>query len=387
MTTKFRADHVGSLLRPDYLKRGRDDYFEGRITRDELTALEDKAILDTLDMERQSGISIISDGELRRESWAEAWNRVLKPFRDEPASQTAVSSTAGVTVWRGPAAERVGTSWRARFPVSPTIVRRIELDKADYLTLHEADFLLEHADRPFKITFPGVAQVMPTVFAPGITDKVYDSRDEVVHDLVQILRREIKALIERGVQYIQMDSLRYVIQIADPTRRQAMIDAGMDPDQELEQTIAADNAVIEGIDFGDAVFGLHMCRGNNRSRWAAEGSYDAVAEKVFSQLNVKRFLLEYDDERSGGFEVLRYMPRDKTVVLGIVSSKLPEIETVDFLRSRIEEAGKYFPIENMALSPQCGFASSVEGNLLTVDEEKRKLERIAETALKVWGNV
>ena len=385
MTVKFRADHVGSLLRPAELKKARDDYFEGSITKEQLIAIEDQAIHDALEMQRRTGISILSDGEFRRESWAEAWARVLQPFRAEAPADGL--SPAPANVWKGPAVAQVGTSWRSRYTSPPGIVRRINLDEVDYLALHEADFLATHAHAPFKITFPGVGQVMPTVFQPGVTDTVYGSRSEIIRDLVSVVRREIQALLRRGVQYIQMDSLRYVIQIADPTRRQAMIDAGENPEAALEETIAADNACIEGIDPGDAVIALHMCRGNNRSRWLAEGSYDAVAEKVFSRLKVKRLLLEYDDERSGGFEVLRYLPRDTTVVLGIVSSKLPELETVDFLRARIEEAGTYFPIENMALSPQCGFASSVEGNLLTVDEERRKLERIAETARTIWGTV
>lgn len=385
MAVPVRADHVGSLLRPAELKQARDDYFAGSITKEQLTAIEDQAILAALELQRQTGIGILSDGEFRRESWAEAWARVLQPFRAE--APAAGLSPTPVNVWKGPAVARVGTTWRSRYQSPPAIVRRIDLDAVDYLTLHEVDFLSAHAKAPFKITFPGVGQIMPTVFQPGVTDRVYSSRGDVVQDLVSIVRREIQALLQRGVTYIQMDSLRYVIQIADPTRRQAMIDAGQDPEAELDETIAADNACIDGIDPGDAVIALHMCRGNNQSRWLAEGSYDAVAEKVFSQLRVNRLLLEYDDERSGGFEVLRYVPRDKTVVLGIVSSKRPELETVDFLCARIEEAGKYFPIEQMALSPQCGFASSVEGNLLTVDEQKRKLERIVETALKVWGTV
>jgi 5-methyltetrahydropteroyltriglutamate--homocysteine methyltransferase len=375
------------LLRPTGLLRARDDYFAGRISREELTRAEDENILAALEMQRQTGISVLSDGEFRREAFNDAWNRVLHPFRDPPsASADPVTLPGGALRWKGPAASLIGTEWRPREAFSPAIVRKIRLDQAPRLADEEASFLKKHANAPFKVTMPGVGQViMAAVFQPGETDRAYSSRDELVADLVAIMRREIAALIDEGVPYIQLDSLRYVIQIADPARRQAMIEAGLDPDAELDATIAADNASIEGIDRRGSVIALHMCRGNNRSRWLAEGAYDSVAERTFSQLNVDRLLLEYDDERSGGFEVLRYVPREKRVVLGIVSSKIALLETVESLQRRIEEAAKYFPLENLAISPQCGFASSLEGNLLTEAEQRRKLELIVEVARKVWG--
>lgn len=386
MPEQYRADHVGSLLRPTELLQARDDYFAGRISQQELTSVEDKCILEALEMQRQTGISVLSDGEYRREAWSDAWNRVLKPFRSSlPAGVQPITPPGGAPRWRGPAAQLLGSEWRPREAVSPTIVRKIDLNEAARLTENEASFLKRHARAPYKVTMPGVGQIMATVFRPGETDKVYDSRDEVVRDLAAIMRREITALIDDGVPYIQMDSLRYVMQMADPERRAAMIAAGQDPDRELDKTIAADNAAIEGIDRKGSVIALHMCRGNNRSRWAAEGSYDAVAERTFSQLKVDRLLLEYDDERSGGFEVLRYVPRGKMVVLGLVSSKIAQLESVDFLRRRIEEAAKYVPLEYLAISPQCGFASSFEGNLMTPEEQKRKLGLVAETARRVWS--
>jgi 5-methyltetrahydropteroyltriglutamate--homocysteine methyltransferase len=388
VVANFRADHVGSLLRPPEIKQARDDFFDGVISRDQLTAIEDRCILEALAMQRQTGISVLSDGEFRREAFSDAWNRVLAPFREQlpPDAAPVPNQPGGQTVWRGPPAEVLGTEWRPRRAVSPVIVRKIALAEAERLTAHESAFLQAHAGAAFKVTMPGVGQVLASSFKPGETDRVYDSRDEMVSDIVAIMRREIVSLIDEGVPYIQLDSLRYVIQIADPTRRQALVDAGYDPEAELDATIAADNASIDGIDRRATVIGLHMCRGNNRSRWISEGSYDAVAERTFSQLHVDRLLLEFDDERSGGFEVLRYVPRDKIVVLGIVSSKLAALESVDFLCRRIEDAARYFPLERLALSPQCGFASSIEGNLLTQDEQKRKLEVVAETARKVWGD-
>jgi 5-methyltetrahydropteroyltriglutamate--homocysteine methyltransferase len=198
-------------------------------------------------------------------------------------------------------------------------------------------------------------------------------------------RNEIKALIDEGVSYIQLDSLTYVIRLADPRWRQTLIDSGQDPDELLDELIATDNATLDGIRRDGITVGLHMCRGNNRSAWAAEGSYEVCAEKAFSQLNVDRFLLEYDTARAGGFEPLRFVPRNKMVVLGLISSKEPELEPIDELRRRIDAAATYVPIENLAISPQCGFASTMRGNQLTWDEQRRKLDLVAETARTVWG--
>jgi 5-methyltetrahydropteroyltriglutamate--homocysteine methyltransferase len=219
----------------------------------------------------------------------------------------------------------------------------------------------------------------------GVTDQFYPSRQAFVDEIGDMLRREIDALIADGVSYIQLDSLHYVERVADATIRPRMIAEGEDPDAYLDQLIAADNTVLDRARQGGVMVGLHMCRGNNRSAWHAEGSYEPVAEKAFGQLHVDRFLLEYDTERAGGFEPLRFMPKNKMVALGLVSSKEPELESVDLLRRRIDEAAQYVPMENLALCPQCGFASTAPGNLLTWDEQRRKLELVAETARKVWG--
>ncbi|CAI8033312.1 Uncharacterized protein YxjG [Geodia barretti] len=200
-----------------------------------------------------------------------------------------------------------------------------------------------------------------------------------------MLQREVQALLDEGVTYIQLDSLRYVIELADVRRRQQMLQAGEDLDQALENTIAADNATLRNARRPSVTIAMHMCRGNNRSAWRSEGGYDVVAERAFASLDVDRFLLEYDTERAGGFEPLRFMPSDKVVVLGLISSKNPQLESQDQLLRRIDEAAKYVPIENLALSPQCGFASTAPGNMLSPEEQKRKLELVVDTARKVWG--
>jgi len=183
---------------------------------------------------------------------------------------------------------------------------------------------------------------------------------------------------------VQIDSIRYVFDYTDEARRREWADLGVDPDRAVDENIAADNAVIDGVAADGVVFGLHMCRGNNRSRWFAEGGYDRIAEKAFGQLHYDRFLLEYDSERAGGFEPLRFVPRGKTVVLGLISTKMPGLESQDDLLRRIDEAARQVPIENLALSPQCGFASVAAGNEISWDDQRRKLELLVDTARKVW---
>jgi 5-methyltetrahydropteroyltriglutamate--homocysteine methyltransferase len=231
---------------------------------------------------------------------------------------------------------------------------------------------------------PGAMSAAGQLYRPGITDKVY-SREEFVREIAEMLKREVEALIAEGCSYIQLDSLHYVERLTYDVIRDKMIEEGEDPDAYLDELIAVDNAVLDVAQKGDVTVGMHMCRGNNRSAWHAEGSYEGIAEKAFAQLNVDRFLLEYDTDRAGGFEPLRFMPKNKMVVLGLISSKEPALESVDDLRRRIDEAAKFVPIENLAISPQCGFASTAMGNLLTWDEMRRKLELIVETAQKVWG--
>jgi 5-methyltetrahydropteroyltriglutamate--homocysteine methyltransferase len=269
-----------------------------------------------------------------------------------------------------------------------TMRRGVALDRIRQvrrITGVEAEFLREHAPGPWKMTMPGAASAAGQLWKPGVTDKVYGSRHDFIYEIVGMLQREVDALIQDGCSYIQLDSLHYVERIADTTQRQRMIDEGDNPDAYLDEIIAVDNAVLDRARGRGVTVGLHMCRGNNRSAWHAEGSYEPIAEKAFNQLHVDRFLLEYDTDRAGGFEPLRFMPRDKTVVLGLISSKEPALEPLDLLRRRIDEAAKFVPMENLAIAPQCGFASTYLGNLLTWDEQRAKLELIVETARKVWG--
>ena len=379
----LRADHVGSLLRPPELLQARQDHAAGRLELEDLRRLEDECILRALAMQRQTGISVLSDGEYRRSSWLEAWDRVLRPF--EVADVAGAGAKANVGRWRGAGAALVDREARAMAP-RKFIGKKVDVDRVERMTAHEVTFLQQHAQGlPFKVTMPGVGHFAGNAFKAGITDEVYQTRLDMARDIAMVQRQEIEALIAQGVPYVQMDSLRYVLQLADAERREAIKAAGIDPDRDLDETIIADNLAVRGVERNGSVIGLHMCRGNNRSTWAAQGGYEPVAAKVFGQLAVDRFLLEFDDERSGGFEPLRFVPDDKMVVLGLISSKTPELESIDVLRRRVEEAARYHPIEKLAISPQCGFASTEGGNLLSWDEQRRKLELVVEAARTIWG--
>ena len=376
MSEPFRADHVGSLLRPPELLQARSDHAEGRITADQLRQAEDAAVLKALDLQRQAGISVFTDGEYRRAGWSMAVRASIEGLVPAPASP--ITSILGA--WQGPSA---GLANQTMGSTTPMVVGE-KIRQVRRLAGEEAAFMKQHAPGPWKVTMPGAMSAAGQLFRPGVTDKVY-SRRELVYEIAGMLKREVAALIDDGVSYIQLDSLHYVERVADHTIRQRMIAGGEDPDTYLDDLIAVDNAVLDAARREGVTVGLHMCRGNNRSAWHAEGGYEPIAEKAFRQLNVDRFLLEYDTDRAGGFEPLRFMPRDKMVVLGLISSKLPQLESIDQLRRRIDEAAKYVPIENLAISPQCGFASTALGNLLTWDDMRRKLELIVETARAVWG--
>jgi 5-methyltetrahydropteroyltriglutamate--homocysteine methyltransferase len=342
----------------------------------QLRDIEDKAILVALEMQRQVGVDVYTDGEYRRASWLGAFAESVEGFIENPDATL-------VRRWQGPYGELADATSDAS-GVSNRVVGA-KLRQVRRLTAHESGFLKQHAPGPFKITMPGATTRAETWYKPGLTDQFYPTRADLVQDLVGILRREVQALIDEGVSYIQLDSLRYVIELADTRQRQAMLQAGYDVDQDLDETIAADNASLQDARRAGVTVGLHMCRGNNRSAWRSQGSYEVIAEKAFSQLNVDRFLLEYDTERAGGFEPLRFVPDDKMVVLGLISSKDPRLESQDMLRRRLDEASKYVPLDRLALSPQCGFASTAPGNQLTQEEQRRKLELVVETARKVWG--
>jgi 5-methyltetrahydropteroyltriglutamate--homocysteine methyltransferase len=370
MSEAYRADHVGSLLRPAEVKEARAAFREGRLLLAQLRHIEDRAILAALERQSSIGVDIFTDGELRRSGFQNDLVEAVEGF-------VATERPAVVRIWQGPGGEpqEQGTQQVVGGTLQP--VRR--------LTEHQTRFLQAHAPGPVKMTVPSPNQFPAISFQPGVTEQFYPTRSDLLWALVSIITREITALVEDGVSYIQVDEPRYSYYV-DPKWRQHLRALGEDPDTMFDEAIAADNACLQGVQRQGLTVAMHMCRGNNESKWYAEGGYEPIAEKLFGVLAVDRFLLEYDTERAGTFEPLRFMPRDKMVVLGLVSSKDPRLESQDELLRRIDEAARYVPIEHLALSPQCGFASTAAGNLLTEEEQWRKLELVVATARKVWGS-
>ena len=369
MRFKYRADHVGSFLRPQELLDARND----PSTRSErLKEIEDRHILRVLARQKELGFQIFTDGELRRRGF-------MSDFHE---------SVEGL--------ERVGSvdrTWKDRSGRSSTdpaggILLGIVIDRIRQkrrLTKHEVEFLRQHSPGDIKMTLPTANQFPAIAYKKGVSERAYRTYSEFLWDIVPIIRSEIQALVSDGVKYIQIDAPRYSYYIDPKWRSYVKNEMGLDPDQALDEAIRADNACLDGAERDGVILAIHLCRGNNRSQWYAEGGYDAIAEKLFGQLRVDAFLLEYESARAGTFEPLRFVPRGKTVVLGLVSSKLAEMESADHLAKRIDEASKYVPLENLALSPQCGFASTMEGNLLTEEQQWQKLKLVVDTAVKVWG--
>jgi 5-methyltetrahydropteroyltriglutamate--homocysteine methyltransferase len=237
----------------------------------------------------------------------------------------------------------------------------------------------------YKVTLPAPSNFFIAGWVPGITDAVYADRAEVALDLARIIRREIEALIDEGTPYIQLDAPYYCALLEDESRER-LRRGGVDPGRALSEMIAADNAAIEGLGGGEVTIAVHMCRGNSRSRWLTEGGYDAIAESLFNQLSASRLLLEYDSARAGDFTPLRFVPSDKTVVLGLVTTKDGGLESESHLCRRINSAARCLPLDQLALSPQCGFASVAAGNVLSEEDQWRKLELVVHTAQQVWKN-
>jgi methionine synthase II (cobalamin-independent) len=365
MMTRYRAEQVGSLLRPPDLLKARAAWKEHRITLDQLHRAEDRAIDAALDEQHRVGIDIYTDGELRRGSWLTDMAEAVEGFVPDNVALE----------WKGPGGGIEG---------STALVAGARLQKIRKLTAEELPFLKRNAHGPFKITLPAPSNFVLASYKPGVTDSVYKSRADLLQDVAATVRDEIQWLISEGVEYIQFDA-PYYSHYLDSQQRERTRQAGLDPDHELENAILGDNAALKGLPRDRVTLALHVCRGNSRSRWYTEGGYDVIAQKLFSLLDVDVFLLEYDTQRSGGFEPLRFMPQGKTVILGLITTKEPRLESQDDLRRRIDEAARYVPLDNLGLSPQCGFASVAAGNLLSLDDQWRKLELVVDTARKVWG--
>ena len=366
----FRADHVGSLLRPPALLEARRLHAEGSISAEQLTAAEDEAIRQVVRVQEEVGLQSATDGEFRRASWhmdfiyqlggiSRASDNLKVEFRNEEG-----------TIEFTPAALHVDG--------------RITLEKPIFA---EAFAFLRNSVGPGitpKLTIPSPSMVHYRGGRAAVDPAVYPDMEGFWDDLSAAYAAEVAALAGMGCTYLQLDdtSLAY---LNDPHQREMIASQGADAEHQHLRYIKQINAALAGRPSSMAVT-THSCRGNFRSSWVAEGGYDFVAEALFNELDVDGFFLEYDDSRSGGFEPLRFVPKGKMVVLGLVTTKRPALEAKDDLKRRIDEAARYVPLEQLCLSPQCGFSSTVEGNQLSFDDEVAKLRLIVETAREVWGD-
>ncbi len=366
----FRADHVGSLLRPPELTRARAELKAGRLDADGLRAVEDAAILDVIELQRAAGLQTVTDGELRRTSW----------------HMDFIYQLGGVEQVRGESIHVRFRSEEGEYDYAPpamAVTSQVTLPETIFAEAFA--FLRNHAHegQTPKLTIPSPSMVHYRGGNSSLDASAYPDVDRFWDDLAEAYRGQMLGVHELGCRYLQLDdtSLAY---INDPAQRAHIEQIGGDPDHLHERYIANINRVLADRP-DDLVVTTHLCRGNNQSMWAAEGGYDFVAEALFGDLDVDGYFLEFDDARSGTFAPLRFVPAGKLVVLGLVTTKRAELEDADALKRRIEEASAYVDIEQLCLSPQCGFSSTEEGNRLTIDEQRAKLELIVQVASEVWG--
>jgi 5-methyltetrahydropteroyltriglutamate--homocysteine methyltransferase len=367
-TPPFRADHVGSLLRPKSLLAARAEHEAGRLSAEQLRADEDAAIRDAVALQQEVGLRAITDGEMRRGSWhmdfiyeiggvERSQDNLLSKFHNE---QGTIEFT----------------------PTKPEVRAKLSLDH----TIFGGDFsyLARTVTQGMpKLTIPSPSMVHYRGGRAAIDASVYPDMDSFWADLAAVYAEEIRRLAELGCSYLQLDDTSFAY-LNDPEQRAAFDERGESGDDQHLTYIRTINAALKDRPDGMTIT-THMCRGNFRSSWVAQGGYDFVAEPLFGQLEVDAFFMEYDDDRSGTFEPLRFVPKGKLVVLGLVTSKKPELESKNELKRRIEEAARFIDIDQLCLSPQCGFSSTKEGNSLTVDEQRAKLALVVETADEVWG--
>src|SRR5690242_15567482 len=359
----YRSDVVGSLLRPLDLRDARAQLEAEALTPAEFKTIEDSAVRDAIALQEAAGLAVITDGEQRRYAFyghlVESLNGFDKfggwaiPFRDESGEELVLKR--------------------------PVVAEKLQWKRS--MCAEEWVYLRSRTSRPGKVTMIS-AQQAAAYYDPEKSKSAYPTRDAYLDDIVAFTRREVEELMRLGCTYIQIDAPQYAA-LLDPKMREGYRQRGNDPDQLIDRCIEMDNAIIDG--HPGVTFAIHICRGNNQSKFYASGDYEPIA-RIFTQSHFNRFLLEYDDQRSGGFEPLKHVPEDRSVVLGLVTSKKPALESQDELKRRIEEASRYIPLERLALSPQCGFASTMEGNRLTQLDQQKKLQLVGSVARTVWGS-
>ena len=370
----MRVDQVGSLLRPQRLKEAFAQYGAGAIDEEGLRAAQDEAIREVIAKQEAHNLPVVVDGEFRRTSFMESFSVVAGVEEWQTGVKTYHQILARNDT--GDSASRKGQD--------PILLNRKRVNRRLQLIrnglLEDFRFAQKLTPQAVKVTLISADRISQC-YDSEASRAVYPTVEAFLTDVVAVERQMIGQLAEAGCRYVGIDGPGYTAYVDDDSLA-AMRARGEEPLANLERSIEADNAII--ADFPQVTFGIHICRGNRQSMWHREGTYDAIAEKLFNGLNHPRLLLEYDTERAGGFEPLRFVPKGKIAVLGLITTKVGRVESVDELRRRIEEAARYLPIEQLAISPQCGFASSIRGNLLSEDEQFRKLDVMLETAAKVW---
>src|SRR5438874_8824753 len=358
----YHSEVVGSLLRPTYLKEARDKLAAGQITNAAFKATEDQAVNECIALQEKAGIDVITDGEVRRYAFFghlidaldgfDKYGGWAIPFRDETGEELVLKR--------------------------PVVVEKLSWRRS--MCSEEWVYFRSRTSHPGKVTMIS-AQQAAAYYDPEKSKSAYATRDTYLADIVDFSRHEVAELIRLGCTYIQIDAPQYAA-LLDPELREGYRQRGSDPEKLIDTCIEMDNAIIGG--HPEVTFAMHICRGNNQSKFYAAGDYEPIA-RIFEKTRFNRFLLEYDDDRSGGFGPLKHVPEDRVVVLGLVTSKKPTLESEDELKRRIEEASRFIPLDRLALSPQCGFASTLEGNRLTPDDQRRKLELVGQVSRAVWG--
>jgi 5-methyltetrahydropteroyltriglutamate--homocysteine methyltransferase len=366
---KTHADVVGSLLRPPELLKAREQLAAGAISNAEFKRIEDSAVDEAIRLQEEAGLEVVTDGEMRRLSFQSQFTEAVDGVGNYDIDAFLWGN------WRGD--QRVG-DLRVERPAQLGVIGT--LTRKRHLSSEEFTYLRGHTTRTPKITLPSPS-LWANFWSAQRSAIVYPTLDSFLADVLGVLRDEVAELVRLGATYIQIDAPHYT-SLLDPGTRGFYEQQGWTVERWLDQGIEMDNALMRG--FPDVTFGFHLCRGNQGSRWLVEGGYDLIAQPIFQKIHAERLLLEYDDERSGSFAPLRYVPGDKMVILGLVTTKSPRHETPEEMTARIKEASRFVPLERLGLSPQCGFSTSIVGNRISVEDESRKLRLVVETACSVW---
>jgi len=365
-TPPFRAEHVGSLLRPAELKEARARHERGELDDAGLREIEDACILRAIARQEEVGLNSITDGEYRRAFWHYDFLEHL------PGVESYI-------------AERKGFAFKGA-ALKPKMLKVTGKLGAfhDHPMIDHFTFVKDHTSRTPKMAIPSPSALHFRFGRDAVPESLYPDWDEFYRDLGMAYQRAVRAFYDVGCRYLQLDEV-YLAYLCDPEQREALRQRGFEPDDVIHHYVDMINTAIDGAP-EDMTIGMHLCRGNFQSTYVASGGYEPVAERLFNDIKLKNYFMEFDTARAGGFEPLRWVPKGKHVILGVVTSKTGELEDKDYIKARIEEAGKFIDLDQCCLSPQCGFSSTEEGNTLSEDQQWAKLRRVVEVATEVWGS-